>query len=110
MKKRVLILLLTSLVTFSCEYETADIYLKEIGKPDPNIEIKINLTEIQPEEIIYIYQPTWLYFGIDVQGMNFYDITIFLDRELLDAGWNGFLINPAEFDNSIHDLTLLRQV
>ena len=107
MKKQILLLLSTIVLVFACEYETADISFKEKMGPDPNKSLIINLSEIQPNDIIYMYQPTWFNFLIDTQNNSNYDITVFLNGELLSANWNGFFLDPTEFDNSTHDLTIL---
>jgi|GEM_PF-4882537 hypothetical protein len=110
MKKKALLFLLVSLFIYACEYKTADIYPKEIGKPDPNREIIINLSEVQPEDIINIYQPTWLGLDINSPSYDILAIKMFLDGELLNTNWLSCFIDPAEFDNNVHDLMLLIEV
>lgn len=91
----------------SCEYEVSDDQYIEKEKPIPNKQIEINLTGVQPNDTIYIYKKTSLFYSINSRDEDILSKAITLDgKSIENSQWGGLLIDPKAFDNSIHKLHL----
>ncbi|QIK58327.1 hypothetical protein G7050_00140 [Dysgonomonas sp. HDW5A] len=105
MKKGIAIIFIL-LFAYSCEYQTEDTHFVEKEKPIPDKEIDINLYGVRDNDIIYIYDKTWLSYSIDEEIDRILKTEITLDGIPLENSHNGILINPDAYDNSIHKLKL----
>ena len=105
--KKVIFVILILFFTFSCEYQTEDVFFVKKEEPLPNKEIEINLAGVQPKDTIYVYQKTLFSYSLNIPDKDILKNVMKLDgTPINDNGWSLFLIEPEEFDNSIHKLTL----
>lgn len=105
--KKVIFVILILFFTFSCEYQTEDAFFVKKEEPLPNKEVEINLAGVQPKDTIYVYQKTLFSYSLNIPDKDILKNVMKLDgTPINDNGWSLFLIEPEEFDNSIHKLTL----
>jgi len=100
-------LVLTTLLHTSCEYESDGENFHEVEVLPDEIGVAINLADVSPDDIIYVYGPTYLYYQIlpekgKVQSVSFtYDGETVKDDEV--SGY--FRIDPhMSNDNLIKEL------
>jgi len=105
MKKGIAIIFIL-LFTYACEYQTEDIHFVEKEPPIPDKEIEINLFGVRDNDIIYIYNKTWLNYNINEEFDKILKMEITLDGIVIESSYNGILIDPEVYDNSIHKLKL----
>jgi len=102
MRKNTIILLLFLLILYSCEYSNNLVYTNNISPPDEDFIAEINLSHVQPNCTIYIYEPTMLTFAIDTKGHDILNQTITIDAEATISD-NSIYLYPLN-DNSVRRL------
>lgn len=106
MNRYIIVIIFILLIGYSCEYQTEDIYFVEKEKPIPNKEIEINLYGVRDNDIIYIYDRTWLSYDINEEFNRVLKTKITLDNMPIENSYKGILIAPDIYDNSVHKLKL----
>ncbi|MFV0537346.1 MAG: hypothetical protein ACK5M3_08225 [Dysgonomonas sp.] len=95
---------------FSCDYNYSDTHYVEVEKRPDNIPIQINLSDVNEDQVIYIYKPATIYFQVDAGALPLLNIDFKLDNNSLPISFTesqGYIrIEPSSYNNSIHDLTL----
>ena len=102
MRKNTIILLFFLQILYSCEYSNNLVYTNNISPPDKDFIAGINLSHVQPNCTIYIYEPTMLTFAIDTKGHDILNQTITIDAEATISD-NGIYLYPLN-DNSVRKL------
>lgn len=106
MRKIKYIIICYFLTLCSCEYDVKEDYFIEKEEPMPNKEIDINLYGVRDDNVIYIYDKTWLNYSINEEYDKILKKEITLDGVPLEDEFNRILIEPEKYDNSIHKLKL----
>lgn len=104
--KREIIIVFILLFIYSCEYQTENILFVEKEKPVTDKEIEVNLYGVRDNDVIYIYGRTWLSYSINENLDKILKKEITLDGIPIENSYNGILIDPEIYDNSIHKLKL----
>jgi len=104
--KKAIVIIFILLSAYACEYQTEDVHFVEKGQPIPDKEIEINLYGVRDNDIIYIYNKTRLSYSINEEFDKILKTEITLDGIVIENSYNGILIDPEVYDNSIHKLKL----
>lgn len=104
----ILSLLSFSLLT-SCEWNgNDDDNYVEIEKPQENIDLKVDLAGVNPEEVIQIVNRSWLSYTLYTGGHDLITQTYYLDgKELSNYSWNSIYIDGFAQDGKIHELKVV---
>lgn len=103
MKKLTFTLLAIIVFISACEYESDNINYKNIDPPQ-EIQIGIDLAGVLPDDTIYIYTNTQLYYSIDTQGKRLINQEFILDGALVSQSNNMINIYQVNLDNNVHKL------
>jgi len=98
--KRFICLLFLISILSACEYDNDPVFEVRIAPPDVGVEIE--LSQINPNNTIYIYQYTMLTYRIDAKAKEILDFKISIDAnaEIFD---NTIYLYPLD-DNSVRKL------
>lgn len=102
MRKNGIRLLLFLQILYSCEYSNNIVHTNNISPPDKDFYAEINLSHVQPNCTLYIYEPTVLTFAIDPKGHEIVHQTITIDAESTISD-NRIYLYPLK-DNSVRKL------
>lgn len=92
----------------SCEFNSDDDNFVFLEKPGEEIQIGIELTGINPAELIYAYNNTYFSYSLNTGGKNIFLRQFYLDGQPLETDQNtgiGYL-NTHIADNDTHELKL----
>ena len=89
---------------YSCEWDSNNENYVEVKKPE-DIIIGIDLAGVRENEIIYIYNDTYLYFSLSTQGKTVLQINFYLDGNIITQDYyNRIYLSVNQIDNNEHDL------
>lgn len=103
MKQNVVFFLLTLHLLYSCEYNNDPVYLSEVTPLQEDFKVDIDLSHVNPNSIIYIYEYTKLGFKIDTKGHEVLTQKIWIEGVDAEIDENNIYLVPLN-DNSIRKL------
>jgi len=101
------------LLIISCEYKPEGDFYHEVTPPEAEALFEIQLNQIQPLNTIFLFGITQLTLHLNTYGKELYELKISMDGRTLELysiygvpGNYGFMINPWEFSNGDHKLSV----
>ena len=92
---------------FSCEFESDDLNYVHIEKPEDELQVRINLAQVDPSELIYIYNNSYFSYSIYTGGKDILVRQFYLDRELIETNPHEGDIKLILPDKNIHELKVV---
>lgn len=97
---------LLCLFFYSCEWDNNDENYIELEKPQ-DITMGIDLAGVREDEVIYIYNDTYLYYSLSTQGKTVLQINFYLDGNSIGSDINQLRLSVDQIDNEEHNLKVV---
>lgn len=102
-----LALVMLTLFSFGCDYETDKDYFVEKDKPSSGTHLNINIRDVGQDGIIYIYTTTTLDYSIEAGNQQLLEVSFLLDGQNVSAYNNMIILTPTSEDEKEHALKVI---
>lgn len=97
---------LLCLFFYSCEWDNDEKNYIEIERPQ-SITMGIDLAGVKEDEVIYIYNDTYLYFSLSTQGKTLLQTNFYLDGNSIGGDFDRIRLSLNQLDNKEHILKVV---
>ncbi len=79
---------------YSCEYDNKEMNYHDVAPPEKNVIVHVNLAELPPSQVVYIYSETSLRYDINVSAGSIINKEFYLDGRLINSSDGQIFLSP----------------